>query len=264
MQEPLAALRAWLAQWSDQTEFVEITVSRTADAFELRHQLDADRPAHELKEIGPSELRDWVQTTAEGAFRPNKLAPNLKRGWRFSAGSLSVLNDALRVLYPGALADWYAEQRGLRAAGFREYFGRQTGMYRVTQQLTDEFAARAVLANCAPESCRRRRIWDVPGLSPDSPAQTSLVPCFEPCGTMMEMARRMAKAQQAPRVIVELLPEELESAIAAVRHALESPNRDCREGDLAAADNPRRLRLLEATLKKASEATAPAPTPLST
>lgn len=260
MHEPLAALRAWLAQWSEQTEFVEIVVSRRTDVFELRHRLDANRPAQDLKELGLAELRDWVQTTADGTFRPNKLAPNLRNGWRLHANGQSALNDALRILYPGALADWYAEQRGVRAAGFREYFGRQTGMYRVTQQLTDEFAARAVHANCAPESCRRRRIWNVPGLDPDSADQTSLVPCFEPCGTMMEMARRMAKAQQAPRVIVELLPEELESAIAAVCHALESPDRDCREGDLAAPNNPRRLRLLEATLREASATSEPLPT----
>jgi hypothetical protein len=261
MHDPLAALKAWLGQWSDVTEFVELVISRTADAFELRHRRDAQRPSGELRELGVLELRDWVQTTGDRAFRPNKLAPNLRDGWCHSARGLPALNDALRILYPGALADWFAEQQGIRANGFREYFGRQTGMYRVTQQLTDDFAARAVHANCAPESCRRRRIWEVPGLPPDSPEKTSLVPCFEPCGTMMEMARRMAKAQQGPRVPVELLPDELESALAAVRQALESPDRDCREGDLAAAENPRRLRILEATLLKACERARPEPSP---
>ena len=254
MNEPLAALTAWLAQWSDQTEFVEVAVSRNSDGFELRHRLDAGRNANELRHLEPSELRDWVQTTETGAFRPNKLAPNLRTGWHFSARSQPALEEALRILYPGALADWFAEQRGIPATGMREYFGRQTGMYRVAQQLTDEFAARAVRANCAPESCRRRRIWEVPGLTPDSPAQASLVPCFEPCGTMMEMARRMAKSQQALPISVRLLPDELESALSAVRQLLQSGSIDSREGDLAAPDNPRRLRLLEASLQGALEA----------
>lgn len=238
------ALTCWREQWTDRTEFVQVTITRKGTGYELRHTVDADRPESTLRLLVLRELRELAQFTRTGAFRPNKLSPNLCSGWHCNVESDRELGDALRILYPGALADWYAEYRGLKAKSFREYLGRQTGMYRVAQQLTDEQAAHAVRANCDANSCRRRRIWEVPQLSPDPVVSTSLVPCFEPCGTMMEMARRVVKSEQVPPVELRLTADALESAVTVVERAIAHPDGEIREGDLAAPGNVRRLRLL--------------------
>lgn len=241
--EPQPDLKCWVEQWTGRTEFVQVLITQIDAGYDLRHTVDADRPESILRRLGIAELRELVQYTRTGAFRPNKLSPNLRSGWRCLAESVRELGDALRLLYPGGLADWYAEHRGLKAKSFREYLGRQTGMYRVAQQLTDNQAAHAVRANCDSQSCRRRRIWEVPLLSADEFLKTSLVPCFEPCGTMMEMARRVVKSEQVPKIELGLTSDELDSTIAAVERALEHPDGDIREGDLAEASNVRRLRL---------------------
>ena len=247
------ALKVWLEQWFDRTEFVQVTITRMDAGYELRHTVDVDRPESTLRPVSVPELRTVAQFTRSGAFRPNKLSPNLCAGWRCHAKSDRELEDALRLLYPGGLADWYAEFRGLKAKSFREYLGRQTGMYRVAQQLTDAQAAYAVRGNCDANSCRRRRMWEVPQLPPDDRLRTSLVPCFEPCGTMMEMARRVVKSEQAPKIALELTADELETAILAAERAMAHPDGEVREGDLAAAGNVRRLRLLLQRLQGAAK-----------
>ncbi len=249
---PQTALKHWLKQWSDRTEFVQVTITRMEVGYELRHSVDIDRPESTLRLVGLIELRELAQFTRSGAFRPNKLSPNLCAGWRCRAKSDRELEDALRLLYPGGLADWYAEFRGLKAKSFREYLARQTGMYRVAQQLTDTQAADAVRGNCDANSCRRRRIWEVPQLPPDDQLRTSIVPCFEPCGTMMEMARRVVKSEQRPKIALELTADELETAIVAAESAIAHPHEEVREGDLAAAGNVRRLRLLLQRLQGAA------------
>ena len=53
-------------------------------------------------------LRRLARTNAAGAFRPNKAAPGLRRGWIFTASTVSELERALDHLYPGPLPDWFA------------------------------------------------------------------------------------------------------------------------------------------------------------
>lgn len=236
------SLQAWLGHWTDQIHLVEVLIRQVQDGYELRHASDASKFRDELKHLALEELRIWVQTTETGSFRPNKLAPNLRRGWICTVGTDFLLGEALRHLYPGAIADWYAEQMEHSARSFREFFGRQTGMYRAVRQISDTEAARAVTANCAPEFCRRRRIWEAPGLSADRLEDTSAIPCFEPCGTMMEMARRAAKSEQGPAISISWSRDDLTSIQEALKRLMEARSENVREGDLASPINPRRVR----------------------
>lgn len=245
------ALEALLHAFGPRIRFAEVVVSTDADGWDIRHHRDAAALESDLIPLSPPALREWAQSSSEGAFRPNKLAPSLRSGWFCRVKTPEDLEEALRHLYPGGLADWYAEHRGTKPTSFREFFARQTGMYRIAQQLSDDQAARAVRANCAPVGCKRRRIWDVPGLAPDNPEETSVIPCFEPCGILMEMARRAMKMEQGSHVNLRMPEDDLATALAAIDRALASPDRDVREGDLSAPGNPRRLRLLRERLMAA-------------
>lgn len=234
--------------------FLEVICSPSAEGVELRHVRDVGRPDPELQPLEPGSLGAWAETTLQGAFRPNRSAPTLRSGWRCHAVTDAELQEALEQLYPGALADWYVRECGIAApTSFRDFTGRQTGIYRVAQHITDTGADAATRAGCSRELCLRQRCWDTPGkdpvrsVDPDSPVLE--VPCLEPCALVLDLARWMAKEQENPPHHLELTPGELESLERAVRIALDHPPGDLREGSTRHPANPRRLHLLMERLR---------------
>jgi hypothetical protein len=174
------------------------------------------------------DLRALTQFTAAGAFRPLKSAPNLKRGWQAQLNSDDELWLAVNTLYPGALADWFAAQQAHPPiTSYRDFTARQTGMYRITAALPDEPACAAVAACCHEDSCWKRRLWTVDGLSSDDASRKSVIPCLEPCAVMLEFARKVARWEQGVTVEAEAIPEG-----------------SAAECDFDAADNPRRRRFI--------------------
>ena len=146
-----------LAQIGEELVLAQVVIRRAGSSFELRHVADCDRPVASLRESSLSDLRALAQFTSGGAFRPLKSAPNLARGWRFIARDQTELEAALNRLYPGAVADWSAAQSPQPpVTHYREFTGRQTGMYRITTMLGDTQAARATRARTG---CRSRRRW---------------------------------------------------------------------------------------------------------
>lgn len=234
--------------------FLEVLCSPGADGIDLRHIRDIGRPHTDLQLLEPRSLGAWAETTSQGAFRPNRSAPTLRSGWRCHAATDADLHEALEQLYPGALADWYAWERGTATpTSFREFVDRQAGMYRVTQNITDGGADAAARAGCSRELCLRRRCWSTPGTGPAPIAETDghgvAVPCLEPCALVLDLARWMAKEQETPRRHLELTTGELESLEGAVRIALSHPPEELREGSTRDPANPRRLHLLAARLR---------------
>jgi hypothetical protein len=223
---------AFAAHARIETIVAQLLLQRDGAGWELRHVIDVNRAAGDLRKVSVQDLRELAQWTERGAFRPLKSAPNLRAGWRCSVANATDLESALNRLYPGFLTDWYAA-RGttLPITNYREFTQRQTGMYRVTQHLTDRQAGEAIRACCHPKFCLKQRLWTVAGLPADRAQTKSLIPCLEPCPVMLEFARTAARLEKAERTEAA----EQESRLAACT--------DIREADFSAPENPRRIQL---------------------
>jgi len=245
------ALAAFCAAIPSELVLAQVRVQRLASGFELRHVGDRDAGAESLRLVLLDELRGLANHTLAGEFRPIKAAPNLRAGWLCRVASEAELELALNQLYPGADVDWFAAQQPLPpVTHYREFTGRQTGMYRITSMLTDPQAAQVIRACCSAHFCLKRRLWTVDGLAPDAAAAKSLIPCLEPCAVMLEFARKaMRIEQEEDKPTLTLARAEAASLLAALDTALAHPPAGQREADLSAADNPRRLLLLREKLQ---------------
>lgn len=149
-----------------------------------------------LRLLGQNDIRPVAQFTARGAFRPLKSAPDLQSGWRVTARDANALGAALNLLYPGAVADWFAAQAPLPpVTSYREFAERQTGMFRITARLDDAAAGAVIQACCQKDLCLKRRLWTVEGLPPDPPGAKSALPCLEPCAILLESTRKKARVE---------------------------------------------------------------------
>jgi hypothetical protein len=242
---PHPSLQAFVAQIRDGLALAQVLIRRTASGVELRHLADRDRAAGTLRELALTDLRALAQFTATGAFRPLKSAPDLQNGWVFRARDDAQLEGALNQLYPGAVADWFAAHSPTPpVTHYREFAARQTGMYRITTMLTDSQAAQVIRACCHKGFCLKQRLWTVDGLTTDAADEKSLIPCLEPCAVLLEFARKAVRIEQEEKVELPLSQSEALSLEAALRTALEHPDREAPAGDFAAPANPRRLQLL--------------------
>jgi hypothetical protein len=229
---------AFLAAWDAEIVFGQVIIRRLEKGFELRHVSDRTAVPETLTLLNGTELRAWAQSTASGAFRPLKSAPNLRNGWRAITADGAALDLLLHYVYPGAVADWFAAQSSHPPiTSYRDFTARQTGMYRITTMLSDEIAGAAIRACCDVDFCLKRRLWSVGGLAPDAAGQKSIIPCLEPCALMLEFARKVARLEQ--NVVTQS----------------EEPVADPAEGNFDAANNPRRLRF---SLEKQALAAKPA------
>ncbi len=243
------AFLQWLAVLPEQLIWGQVRIltlqSSELASFELRHIADKDVPPESLATTSISQLRALAQNTQSGQFRPVKASPNLRRGWRSVAQDARQLEESLDLLYPGSIADWGAVQNPcFRVGTFREFTGRQTGMYRITQLLDDLQAGQAIAACCAVSFCLKRRYWTVDGLAPDDHSIKSLIPCLEPCAVMLEFARKAIKIEREDRTYLSLAASEIASIREALEHLSKHPPDELREGDVNASANPRRLQLL--------------------
>jgi hypothetical protein len=90
--------RAFLAAWDTEIVFGQALVRRLERGFELRHLADRAAAPDTLAALSGTELRDWAQWAAGGAFRPLKSAPNLRAGWRAVAADDTALELLLHYL----------------------------------------------------------------------------------------------------------------------------------------------------------------------
>jgi 4Fe-4S binding protein/cobalt chelatase family protein len=242
MNDP--SLAKFVEQIASELIWGQVLIRRGAQGYDLRHVADRNAPGP-LRLVALTELRQLAQFTAGGAFRPLKAAPNLPSGWRALAGTDAALGTALNHLYPGAVADWFAAlKEPPPVTHYRPFTNRQSGMYRITQMLSDEQAARMTLVCCHKNFCWKRRLWTVPGLAPDVPSEKSLIPCLEPCAVLLEFARRVVRLEQDDKLATELAAEDVASLHDALEMALHHPDTAVREADFEALTNPRRLQWL--------------------
>ena len=245
------ALRAFLAALPAQIEFAQVLISRRGDAFELRQVADLAATDASLELVEIEALRALASGTDAGAFRPLKSAPNLRTGWRAMAPTAEELERGLDHLYPGALADWYAaRQSPPPVTHYRDYVNRQTGMYRITQMLTDGQVRDLARAGCHRDFCLKQRLWGGPGLAADEAGEKSVMPCLEPCAMLLEFARKSMRLEQEGKASPSVSSGDLETLLAALNLALAHPAAGKREADFGAADNPRRLRRLQIQVER--------------
>jgi hypothetical protein len=236
-------LAAFLAALPEEIVFGQALIQRAGAGYKLRHTADRDAAVETLQLLKMEDLRAWAQSADGGLFRPLKSAPNLRRGWRVIAPDGPSLGLCLHHLYPGAVADWYAAQGETPpVTSYREFAGRQTGMYRLTTKLSDPVAGAVVRACCHRDGCLKRRLWTVGQLSPDAPEAKSLIPCLEPCALLLEFARKAARWEQeaARRAAPGATQSELQECAERLKH----PDPSLPECDFDAPNNPRRLRFL--------------------
>ena len=254
------AFKAFVDEIAGDFTLAQVLVRRGASGFELRHVQDQNAAMETLKQITVSEVQQIAQFTAKGAFRPLKSAPNLQAGWVLIARDTEELNLALNHLYPNAVADRFLTTRGRApVTNYREFTGRQTGMYRITTMLDDTRASEVIRVCCDRKFCLKRRLWSVEGLATDAAAEKSVIPCLEPCAVLLEFARKGMRIEQEEKTPVALSPSDAASIEAALEMALEHPKPDVREADFNAPDNPRRLALALEKLRASGIKLANAP-----
>lgn len=239
------AFRRFIESINTDRSWGQVFIERTPNGFRLRHVADREVSWEQLRAVAFPELRKLASYNVAGQFRPLRVAPDLQRGWHTVCRTEEELGRAIQEIYPGSVADWYAAgQLPAPATSYREFTNRQTGMYRITQLLTDAQAACVIRACCHPRFCLKRRLWSVEGLPPDEPQAKSAIPCLEPCAVMLELARKEARIEQEEKSPVQLSPSELETLVTAARFLLEQGGAGERIGNVGSATNPRRVQLV--------------------
>ena len=208
MRDLTPQLSAWLAAGG--REIGEIAIVPTEAGATLCHRADLGRDDL-VVETRADAARAIANHDAAGNYRPLKTAPNLRRGWQLCLADHHALRVALDYFYPAMLGLWLSERRGeLVPIPLRETLGRQTGMYRVTQQLTDEQAQTLIGQACRSDGgCLKQILWRIsPDLSIHSlPAEKLQVPppgpslpllCQEACNLLVAEARTVVKKSGSP------------------------------------------------------------------
>jgi sirohydrochlorin cobaltochelatase len=212
------ALAAWLESGHDCMG--QVRIAKLGASYLLKHVDDTE----------VSDLASWHEATdareiarmdVEGEFRPIKTSPNLKRGWQLQLSSLNEVQLALEFFYPAALGMAYAEQQGtLTPVPLRDLLGRQTGMYRFANGITDEQASQIIGKCCANASkCLRRIVFPLDASNPLSgPASDKLgdnaghvagldqsIPllCMEACNHIVSAARKVARENHDAKAAAE-------------------------------------------------------------
>lgn len=172
-----------------------------SDDFSLRHCEDIDIDSLELKSYDcPEAAREIARYDREGNYRPLKTAPNLCRGWLLQLQNIEEMALALDFFYPAGLSLYAAWlEKKLEATPLRATLGRQSGMYRVTQLLSDEQAHSLIQQQCQ-QGCMRKVLWSLDAdqgksLSASADQEIPLL-CREACNLLVAAARKIVKEKK--------------------------------------------------------------------
>lgn len=171
------------------------------DDFSLRHREDVDVDESKLKLYQhPEAAREIVRYDEAGDYRPLKTAPNLRRGWLLQLQNVEEMALALDFFYPAALSLYGAWlQKKIAMTPLRETLDRQSGMYRVTQKLSEEQAQSLINKTCH-EGCLRKILWRVTADQEAGPliVEENKIPllCREACNLLVAAARKVVKQEK--------------------------------------------------------------------
>ena len=191
------AVSDWLVRGGERIG--QIAVAHVREGWELRHGEDAGRTDLALHTQAEA-ARHLANSDAAGSFRPLKTAPTLVHGWRLVLPDAAAVRRALDYFYPAMTGVWLSHTRGeLVPVVLRATLGRQTGMYRVTQKLTDAEARTLIDGFCA--GCLKQRLWEIAAPNPERPAfSEDRLPllCHEACNLLVAKAREVVKTADLP------------------------------------------------------------------
>lgn len=207
-----SALAAWLQ--AGRQVMGQIRITPEDHSYTLRHLDDVSIPAEELTlYTRPADAREIARNDSRGEFRPIKTAPTLIRGWQLQLPDLASLQLALEFFYPAATGMALAQEKGsLQPVPLRSLLGRQTGMYRFANGITDAQSGEIIGSFCKTETnCLRRIVWPLDATQPlPAPATPKLgqeagqvlgqppslcIPllCMEACNHIVSTARKVAR-----------------------------------------------------------------------
>ncbi|MEY2525546.1 MAG: sirohydrochlorin cobaltochelatase [Verrucomicrobiota bacterium] len=211
--------RALAAALSDPCRIGQILIRKASG----RHFVLCHRDDKELESLqrfqDPEDAIEIAKFDDAGNYRPLKTAPNLRHGWRLEIVDLAGLRRALDYFYPGRLAMFalWKESR-MATTPLRETLNRQSGMYRVAANISDEQVDDLVGSFCRSDGgCLRTISWrrDASGRMPSTklppekvdpahdqvrePQRTSgvMIPllCQEVCNLLVNEARKAVKGE---------------------------------------------------------------------
>lgn len=206
MRDTTEALERWLAQGG--RRIGQVAIAPLGAGWELRHADDTGR-ANLAEHTRWQEARTLANLDDAGRYRALKTAPTLRRGWRLVLPGLGDLRRALEYFYPAMLGVWLSHLEGeLAPVDLRTTLGRQTGMYRVTQKLSEAAAQTLIGRVCRAESCLKTVLWPIaPGrpitalpaekFAVREPETTWPMLCQEACNILVAEARKVVKGEAA-------------------------------------------------------------------
>ena len=177
-------------------------------AWLIHHIADSPDDSCLVPHHGPEAAREIALYDDAGKFRALKTEPNLRGGWLLRINNAGDLRLALDFFYPAALGLFEHWKAGtLKPVSLREMLGRQTGMYRFANTISDEQAQKMVACQCdAKTKCLRRITWQLANgiplteLTPEKlpekfSANADKIPliCVEPCTHLATAARGLAQ-----------------------------------------------------------------------
>jgi sirohydrochlorin cobaltochelatase len=193
-QDISQALDEWLGQ--GEVSIGQIVILSFEAGFDLRHR--EDRACPDLAtHTCPEAARVIANFDDVGLYRPLKTAPTLAHGWRLILRETTELRRALDYFYPAMVGVAVSYTAGaLPPVPLRDTLGRQTGMYRVTQKISDADAETTVDRFCA--GCLKHRLWEIDGLNPAKPPSAAgewPLLCHEACNLLVAEIRKVVKQQ---------------------------------------------------------------------
>jgi len=216
-----AALESALAAGS--CDVGQVRIKPGNGGYMICHRDDVSRA--DLRPFEDADAaRDLARLDDSGKYRPLKTAPNLAHGWSLRLRSVDEVQRALDSFYPGRLAVLAAFSDGrLEQTSLRQTLNRQTGMYRVAANISDEKIDRIVGQVCPSDGgCLRTILWrknehgDLP--SQQLPAQKfdvrqnqaetvdpgrhgGFIPmlCPEACTVLIDACRKAVQAEKSSR-----------------------------------------------------------------
>lgn len=145
----------------ERTTFGQVLIRNFRDAgFVLCHRDDEKR--NDLQAArGPQAAIEIARFDDSGDYRALKTAPTLRHGWRLELANLGELRCALDYFYPGRLAILDAsKQQRLVITPLRGTLNRQSGMYRITANISDQQINHVAGKVCnSDRGCLRTILW---------------------------------------------------------------------------------------------------------
>src|SRR5438876_2843635 len=198
--------------------FGEILIHKTTSGrFVLSHR-DDESVDHLQTVRNAQDSIEIAKYDDSGNYRPLKIAPDLRHGWRLELDTLEELRCALDYFYPGRLAIFAAWKRDqLQTTPLRETLDRQSGMYRVAAKISDPQIDDVVANFCRSNGgCLRTILWkrdgegaiastklpkekfdpeyDQASIRPESPTPATVpLLCQEACNLLVAECRKVVK-----------------------------------------------------------------------